>query len=58
VFQVHGERDHTLPAALSRADTIVPGGPHALSLFNPSAVNDYLERVLATVTASSAASSS
>lgn len=46
VFQIHGECDATLSARLSRADTIVPGGSHALSLFNPTAVNDYLTRVL------------
>lgn len=46
VFQIHGERDHTLPVSCTRADLIVPGGSHALSLFNPSAVNEYLERVL------------
>lgn len=57
VFQIHGQCDRTLPATLSRADTVVPGGQHALSLFNPAAVNAYLERVLAAVTASSAASS-
>ncbi|WP_439627134.1 alpha/beta fold hydrolase [Gemmata sp.] len=56
VFQIHGECDHTLPAVLSRADEIVPGGQHALSLFNPSAVNDYLERVVRAVTSSAASS--
>ena len=46
VFQIHGERDHMLPATRTRADRVVPGGHHALSLFNPSAVNTYLAEVL------------
>jgi thioesterase domain-containing protein len=50
VFQIHGECDRTLPVNRSLADEIVPGGQHALSLFNPSAVNDYLERVVRAVT--------
>ncbi|MFO0824885.1 MAG: alpha/beta hydrolase [Gemmataceae bacterium] len=48
IFQIHGEFDNTLPVRNSRADLIIPGGSHALSLFNPSAVNMYLERVLET----------
>lgn len=46
VFQIHGEADHTLPVHRTRAEVIVPGGSHALSLFNPSAVNHFLDRVL------------
>jgi pimeloyl-ACP methyl ester carboxylesterase len=46
VFQIHGEFDRTLPARLSCADTIVPGGSHALTVFNPTAVNEYLWRVV------------
>jgi pimeloyl-ACP methyl ester carboxylesterase len=46
IFQIHGELDHTLPSIRTRADVIVPGGSHALTLFNPSAVNEYLERVM------------
>ncbi|MBA4187239.1 MAG: alpha/beta hydrolase [Planctomycetaceae bacterium] len=49
IFQLHGEFDHILPARNTRADTIVPGGSHALSLFNPSAVNDYLASVMQSV---------
>jgi pimeloyl-ACP methyl ester carboxylesterase len=46
VFQIHGDDDRILPVARSRADTIVPGGRHALTLFNSAAVNDYLQRVV------------
>jgi pimeloyl-ACP methyl ester carboxylesterase len=46
VFHIHGEADRTLPAARSRPDVIVPGGSHALTVFNPSAVNDFLGRVV------------
>lgn len=46
VFHIHGERDRTLPAALTRPDVIVPGGAHALTLFNAAAVNDFLADVL------------
>jgi pimeloyl-ACP methyl ester carboxylesterase len=46
VFQIHGEFDRTLPAGNTRADVIVPGGHHALSLFNSEAVNDYLTWVM------------
>jgi pimeloyl-ACP methyl ester carboxylesterase len=46
VYQIHGELDATLPAANSHADVIVPGGTHALTVFQPSAVNEYLRRTL------------
>lgn len=46
VFHIHGERDRTLPVQLTRPDVVVPGGAHALSLFNPTAVNDFLAWVL------------
>jgi pimeloyl-ACP methyl ester carboxylesterase len=46
IFQIHGEADRVLPVRNRRADVIVPGGSHALSLFNPSAVNEYLTRVV------------
>ena len=44
VFQIHGAADRTLPPP-PRADVIVPGGHHALPLFNATAVNEFLERV-------------
>ncbi|MCE9568278.1 MAG: alpha/beta hydrolase [Planctomycetes bacterium] len=46
VFHIHGEADRTLPVALTRPDVVVPGGSHALSLFNAGEVNDFLRRVL------------
>lgn len=49
IFQIHGELDDTLPASLTRADVVVPGGRHALSLFNPTAVNQFLSQILARV---------
>jgi pimeloyl-ACP methyl ester carboxylesterase len=50
VFHIHGSGDRVLPAARGRPDVIVPGGGHALSVFSPAAVNDYLARVLRAVT--------
>ncbi len=47
VFHIHGEADRTLPVELTRPDVVVPGGSHALSLFNAGEVNDFLRRVLA-----------
>jgi pimeloyl-ACP methyl ester carboxylesterase len=49
VFHIHGEADKTLPIALVRPDVIVPGGPHALSLFCPSSVNKFIAEVVETV---------
>ena len=49
VFQIHGAADRTLPLS-NQADVVVPGGQHALSLFNASAVNTFLERICAQVT--------
>jgi pimeloyl-ACP methyl ester carboxylesterase len=45
VFHIHGEADGTLPVELTRPDEVVPGGSHALSLFNAGEVNDFLRRV-------------
>jgi hypothetical protein len=39
-----------LPVALGRPDQIVIGGGHALSLFTPSAVNEFLAGVVRAVT--------
>jgi pimeloyl-ACP methyl ester carboxylesterase len=51
VYHIHGSDDHILPVNLTNPDTIVPGGAHALSLFNPAAVNDYIANLLREVTA-------
>ncbi len=49
VFQIHGEADTVLPVGRTRPDVIVPGGSHALPLFNSVAVNAYLAQVLAEI---------
>jgi pimeloyl-ACP methyl ester carboxylesterase len=49
VFHIHGEADRVLPVALSRPDVVVPGGGHALSLFSPSVVNEFIAGVLRSV---------
>ena len=49
VFHIHGEADQTFPVALTHPDVIVPGGAHALSLFSPTAVNDFLANVVGRV---------
>jgi pimeloyl-ACP methyl ester carboxylesterase len=42
VLQIHGEKDRTLPAALTRADVVIPGSGHALSLTSPAAVTEFI----------------
>jgi pimeloyl-ACP methyl ester carboxylesterase len=49
VFHIHGANDRVLPVARSQPDVIVPGGGHALSLFHPSAVNDFIAAVVTRV---------
>jgi pimeloyl-ACP methyl ester carboxylesterase len=46
VFHIHGSADRVLPVALARPDVIVPGGAHALSLFSPQAVNEFIADVV------------
>ena len=46
VFQIHGALDRTLPVTLTRPDVIVPAGGHALTLFSPAAVNEFLADVI------------
>lgn len=45
-FHIHGDADRVLPITLSRPDVVVPGGTHALSLFNPSVVNEFIASVM------------
>lgn len=45
-LHIHGSDDRVLPVWLGRPDVVVPGGTHALSLFNAAAVNDFLADVL------------
>jgi pimeloyl-ACP methyl ester carboxylesterase len=42
VYQIHGKRDHVLPARCTRADVIVRGAGHILSLTHPEEVNRFL----------------
>jgi pimeloyl-ACP methyl ester carboxylesterase len=50
VFHIHGSEDRVLPVALAKPDVIVPGGSHALPLFNPTAVNKFIANVMRTIT--------
>lgn len=47
LLQIHGTSDRVLPASLTTPDVLVPGGQHALSLFNASAVNAFLANCIA-----------
>jgi pimeloyl-ACP methyl ester carboxylesterase len=49
VYHIHGSADRVLPVARARPDVVVPGGAHALSLFNPTAVNDFIAGVVRAV---------
>jgi pimeloyl-ACP methyl ester carboxylesterase len=42
VYHIHGDRDHVLPVARTRADRVVHGAGHVLSLTHPDEVNDFL----------------
>jgi hypothetical protein len=50
VFQIHGSADDVLPCKRSGADEIVPGGPHALTLFRSAQVNAFIEKSIRQVT--------
>lgn len=47
IHQIHGERDHVLPARRTRADVIVPGAGHVLSLTHAGEVNRFIRERLA-----------
>jgi pimeloyl-ACP methyl ester carboxylesterase len=49
VYHIHGSADRVLPVERGTPDVIVPGGAHALSLFQPAAVNDFISDVLRAV---------
>jgi pimeloyl-ACP methyl ester carboxylesterase len=49
VFHIHGSADRVLPVELTRPDVVVPGGGHALSLFSPAAVNEFIAGVVRAV---------
>ena len=44
VYQIHGQCDRVLPAGRSRAEAILPGAGHLISLTHGPAVNDFLRR--------------
>ncbi len=46
VFHIHGAADRVLPVSLGRPDVVVPAGGHALTLFSPSAVNEFIAGVV------------
>jgi len=46
VYQIHGSADSVLPARRSEDVEIVPGGPHALTLFASKYVNAFIERAI------------
>jgi pimeloyl-ACP methyl ester carboxylesterase len=53
VFHIHGAADRVLPVHLGRPDVVVPAGGHALSLFSPVAVSDFLKAVVRILTTGS-----
>jgi pimeloyl-ACP methyl ester carboxylesterase len=42
VYHIHGDRDHVLPAACTRADHVVRSAGHVLSLTHANEVNEFL----------------
>ncbi|QDV44544.1 Alpha/beta hydrolase family protein [Stieleria neptunia] len=46
VFQLHGDRDWTLPLRYTDPDEIVAGGGHVLSITHPAEVNSYIRQIL------------
>ena len=58
VYHIHGEADRIFPVTLTHPDVIVPRGEHALSLFSPSAVNEFLTSVVGRVGSQSRSHSS
>lgn len=46
IRQIHGSADEVLPVALTRPDVIVPGGMHALTMFSPDEVNQFIADVV------------
>lgn len=46
VFHIHGADDRVLPVGRGCPDVIVPGGSHAVSLFSPAAVNEFIAGVV------------
>jgi hypothetical protein len=49
VFHIHGAADRVLPAELGHPDVVVSGGGHALSLYSPSVVNEFIAGVVQVV---------
>jgi pimeloyl-ACP methyl ester carboxylesterase len=42
IYQIHGDRDRTLPCNCTQADVVVPGGDHMLPFTSPHEVNNFL----------------
>jgi pimeloyl-ACP methyl ester carboxylesterase len=51
VFQIHGDRDPSLPCRLTRPDVIVPGAGHLLPLTHPEVVNEFLRTRMGSIVA-------
>jgi pimeloyl-ACP methyl ester carboxylesterase len=49
VLQIHGEKDHMMPAGLAEADEVIPGGGHLINLTHPEPVNAFIMRVVESV---------
>ncbi|MFG0290847.1 MAG: alpha/beta fold hydrolase [Rhodopirellula sp. JB044] len=49
VFQIHGDRDRTLPLRYTQPDTVVKGGGHVISLTHGREVNAFINSVLRSV---------
>lgn len=45
VFHIQGERDHVMPESRTKADKIVPGGGHVISLTHALQVNAFIRFV-------------
>lgn len=46
IYQIHGANDRVFPVALTHPDVVVAGGDHALPLSHPSAVNEFIDKVI------------
>ena len=46
VFQIHGSRDHVLPAKLTNPDQLIEGGGHLLPLTYPKQTNAFIEKAI------------
>jgi pimeloyl-ACP methyl ester carboxylesterase len=49
VFHIHGRLDRIILASMVAADVIIPDGGHMINLSHAATVNDFIAKVLATV---------